>query len=304
MDTLISYHGSHSGEFCDHARSGITLQQVVEARIRKGYFFFGVTEHMPRDREEFLYPEEREARRTPEILRKIFDNYVAEAKRLQKTAAEQGVHILVGFETEYCNEDYPAYINGLREETDIDYIVGSVHHVQGIPFDYDAACYTEAMKRCGGLEKLYLQYYAQQLDLIEQCRPEVVGHFDLIKISSGRSGEHAITPAVSKQIDKNIEAIISYGGVFEVNSRGFGKNLGKPYPGAKILRRIREMDGKITLGDDSHDLDDIGRDYEKALSAVRKAGFEQIVAFRKKNGLSGDRSKSFKTYFEKFRINL
>jgi histidinol-phosphatase (PHP family) len=303
----VSFHGCHSGEFCDHAQAGVTLVDIVDGRIINGFSMFGMSEHMPRDREAFLYPEEQARRRTPESLRAAFNAYVAEAARLQGFYAEQGVHILVGFETEYCHEGYPAWINRLRDESGVDYIVGSVHHVHGIPFDSDEACYREAVERCGGAEQLYAAYYEQQLDLIEQCRPEVIGHFDLIKIflhQLNTTGAGLDLPiAVSRQIDRNIEAVIAYGGVFEVNSRAFAKGLGEPYPGMELLRRIRELGGEVTLGDDSHAVDDIGRDLDRAAAYIRQAGFERIVAFRKRDQCIRDKN-SPTSHLEKISMDL
>ena len=49
-------HHSHSGQFCLHAQD--TLEQMIEAAIAKGMIVFSLTEHMPRDCVEDLYPEE------------------------------------------------------------------------------------------------------------------------------------------------------------------------------------------------------------------------------------------------------
>ena len=53
-------HHSHSGQFCKHAVG--TLEEVVQEAIRQGFEVFGLTEHVPRYREEDLYPEEIEVR--------------------------------------------------------------------------------------------------------------------------------------------------------------------------------------------------------------------------------------------------
>ena len=51
----ISMH-SHSGEFCGHATN--TLLEVVERAKSLGMSTFALTEHMPRDEDSDLYPEE------------------------------------------------------------------------------------------------------------------------------------------------------------------------------------------------------------------------------------------------------
>lgn len=49
-------HHSHSGEFCFHATN--SLEEMVQTAISKGMKVFAMTEHMPRDQIEDLYPEE------------------------------------------------------------------------------------------------------------------------------------------------------------------------------------------------------------------------------------------------------
>lgn len=48
-------HHSHSGQFCGHATG--TLEEMIQTAISKGMKVFALTEHMPRDVEDF-YPEE------------------------------------------------------------------------------------------------------------------------------------------------------------------------------------------------------------------------------------------------------
>jgi len=48
---------SHSGQFCPgHAKD--VLEEIVQTAISKGMQAFALTEHMPRDSEKDLYPEE------------------------------------------------------------------------------------------------------------------------------------------------------------------------------------------------------------------------------------------------------
>lgn len=49
-------HHSHSGQFCGHATN--TLEEVVQKAIALKMQVFALTEHMPRDQDEDLYPEE------------------------------------------------------------------------------------------------------------------------------------------------------------------------------------------------------------------------------------------------------
>ena len=47
---------SHSGQFCKHAAG--TLEEVVREVVDQGFEVYGLTEHVPRYRQQDLYPEE------------------------------------------------------------------------------------------------------------------------------------------------------------------------------------------------------------------------------------------------------
>jgi histidinol-phosphatase (PHP family) len=48
---------SHSGEFCPgHAKDD--LEEIIQTAIARGMKTFALTEHMPRESDEDLYPEE------------------------------------------------------------------------------------------------------------------------------------------------------------------------------------------------------------------------------------------------------
>lgn len=285
---LISYHGGHSGQFCDHAKEG-SLREVVKAYVEKGFKAFGITEHQPRNKEKFLYPEEKAKGRTCEDLFKIFAAYVKEARFLQKEFADRA-DILVGFETEVCDQDAFELIESLRKEYQTDYVVGSVHHVAGIPIDFDLATYNSAVEKAGSLESLYLQYYDAQYELIQRIKPEIIGHMDLIKLFSP---DFVLTQNILNAIKRNIKSAVQYGCIFEVNSRAFYKNFTEPYPSIAVLKVIKEEGGSITLGDDSHGAEQVGLNYNRAVEAI-KIVFDEVAGLRKKNN----------GVLEKFKIKL
>jgi len=271
----ISFHGSHTGEFCAHAEP-CRLEEIVRARIERGFTHFGLSEHQYVDRQEYVSIEDRQAGRSVEDVKDTFLRYMVEARRLQHKY-ENRANILVGFETEVYDDVSVQMVNHIRDTYEFDYIVGSVHFVNGVCYDANRQYYDMATKNAGGLENLYRNYYDLQFKLIRQCRPEVIGHFDLIKIFSP---DNSVSRSVWDLIERNIKEAIGYGGVFEVNTRAFKKGLDEPYPGREILETISNMGGEITLGDDSHALEDIGYAFERVTDLLTDY-FQYIVAFEK-----------------------
>ena len=271
----ISYHGGHSGQFCDHAEPNTTLEQVVEAYIAAEFKHFALTEHQPRTN-EFLYPEEKEAGHDSLHLITGFARYIKTARELQERFSDVA-NILVGFETEWCGENAFEMTEWIRKREYPDFLVGSVHHVNGIPIDFDKANYERAIEVCGSKDQLYADYFNAQMQLMREIKPEVIGHFDLIKIFAG---EFQPSQEVLDLARRNINWAVKYGAIFEVNSRAFKKGLTEPYPGRVFLQMIKEEGGEVTLGDDSHGPGQVGLFYERSVPIVAEY-FDHVIAFER-----------------------
>ncbi|KAJ1935147.1 hypothetical protein EC988_008575, partial [Linderina pennispora] len=140
----FTFH-THSGQFCKHAHG--LLEDTIQAAIGKGMHTIGLTEHIPRCRPQDLYPEESGL--TPEDLETTFSAYVAEAKRLQ--AKYQGrIKIVIGCETEYITQLDMDRARQVQEEFGLDYIVGSVHHIDEIPMDFSREMYEQIVAKYNG----------------------------------------------------------------------------------------------------------------------------------------------------------
>ena len=282
MKTLVSSHGCHAMETCCHAAG---LRRDILKRYRKnGFTYVAVTEHLP---SQFVYPDEQEQGYNAEQLRQRFARYWRETVPVLRQDF-QDIGIQFGFETEYVGDSRDQLIIDSIADFSPDFVVASVHHVNvdgvDFPIDFDKASYNQAMEKCGGAEQLQLQYYDRQFDLI-QCLSKfrgdvclVLGHIDLIRIFNPA---FTLTPNILAAIDRNIRAAIAANFVFEVNARGMRKGHPQPYPIAAVLKRIGQLGGEITFGDDSHAVDDVGNFYEQAYTYAKNQGFKE-ACYRKR----------------------
>jgi histidinol-phosphatase (PHP family) len=158
----------------------------------------------------------------------MFDRYVTQARKLQQKYKGQ-IDLIVGMETEYICTDTVNQIKELRTRYSLDYLVGSIHHVDGMQIDFSEEEYCDAEEKCGGTEAIMIKYYNQQYEMLKEIKPEVIGHFDLISLY--RPAFH-LTDAVLGKIKRNIDYGISYGALFEVNT---AYRPGNPYPRPDIL---------------------------------------------------------------------
>ena len=248
-----SLHGGHSGEFCEHAAG--SLRAVVESALAKGFLIYGVSEHAPRDEDRFLYASEREKGYTIERLYEEFDAYAKAVRALAEEYADR-MTLLCGFEAEVVpTANYRELMTGHRERHGFDYMVGSVHYVNEIPIDGERADFDRAVESCEGLEAFAIQYYEAVAEMVEALRPDVVGHLDLIRKNAPPEADLA-TPVIRRAADRALEAVREAGAVLDLNTAGWRKGLGSPYPAPWLVQRAREADVAFCFGDDSHGPDE------------------------------------------------
>ncbi|TFK31638.1 Polymerase/histidinol phosphatase-like protein [Crucibulum laeve] len=271
-------HHSHSGQFCKHA-SGL-LEDVVLEAISQGFEVYGLTEHVPRYRESDLYPEE--AGFSLDALSKQFDDFLAEAHRLKKQYALK-INILVGLETESITSADLDCLQALLERVGdrVEYIVGSVHHVNEIPIDFDVPTYQTALESFanhGEDERLPVflsSYFDAQYELLQRFRPEVIGHFDLCRLYTPtiRFSDY---PSVWKRIERNITYAVEYGALFEVNTAAFRKKWDSAYPAEDIVKTVLKHGGHFALSDDSHGPHAVGLNYHRVVGYLQSVGVSEI----------------------------
>ncbi|KAG0282523.1 histidinolphosphatase, partial [Dissophora globulifera] len=129
----------------------------------------------------------------------------------------------------------------------VQYIVGSIHHVRGIPIDFSEELYMKALQEVGegSWETLFKVFFDEQFEMIKGLEPEVVGHLDLVRIffvsisggvQEGQGQKQGqLTEELWELVKRNVDYVIGYGGLFELNSRAWKKGLRDAYPQRDIL---------------------------------------------------------------------
>lgn len=267
----ISLHGGHSGQYCDHARD--TLAQIVAAYHDAGFECVGLTEHMPPFDDAWLYPDEAGLGRTAKWMQARFASYVAEARALQH-AYRGRMGILVGMESEW----YPGcgpWGASLRETHGLDYVVGSVHHVGGECVDFSKQDYERIAIRFGGLVPLYAAYFDAQLEMMQATGPEVMGHFDLIRMHDPNYLQTLTQADVWERVLRNLDWMAKAGAVLDVNARALLKGQAQPYVCAPILDAAAKLGVGVAYGDDAHGVTDVGCGFARV---------EELLAQRRMKG--------------------
>ena len=269
-----SLHGGHSGEYCEHAQG--TLPQILDSALAAGYEIFGVSEHAPRLEERFLYPSEVAKGWNVDRLKDDFERY---ARALPSLVEEYRgrLSVLRGFEAEVVpTVSYVEVMRGYRRRFDFDYMVGSVHFVDEIAIDGELDEFERALEGLSGLERLAVRYYDTVSEMVESLRPEVVGHLDLIRLYGWRFGS-LDSSSVRRAAESTLEVIRRHDCILDLNTAGYRKGLGVPYPAPWLVKRARLLEIDFCFGDDSHSPVDVGAGLETARSYLLRHGVDHIT---------------------------
>ncbi len=277
----VSLHGGHSAAFCDHAHS--ELRAMLDAAVNAGYRTFGVSEHAPRLGAHYLYQAEIEMGWTVEKLIRDFETYAGLITVLAAEYSEQ-IEILRAFEAEVVPPtDYATVMLEYRRRFAFDYMVGSVHWVDEALIDGPPDVFQHAVESHGGIENLAVRYYETLAEMVPTLRPEIVGHFDVIR-KHAPSEESVSTPRIRLAAEKALEAVAETGSILDLNTSGLRKRLGRPYPAPWIIERARKMGIEFCFGDDSHSVADVGAGLDESRQYLLDHGVDAITALTRDAG--------------------
>ncbi|BCL62272.1 hypothetical protein DGMP_29650 [Desulfomarina profundi] len=173
----------------------------------------------------------------------------------------------MGMEIETCT-GYEKFVPWLINKVQPDYIVGSVHFVEDVGFDYSKNEYIKAIEKTGNPDALYCRYFDLQFEMISLLKPAVVGHFDLIRLFDDNYRKRLSKPAIQKRIRRNLQLIKKLGLILDLNLRSLAKGACEPYPSTAILDAACRLKIPVIPGDDSHSIRSVGNFMETGIQIL------------------------------------
>ena len=161
-------------------------------------------------------------------------------------------------------------VQNLLEAREWDYVVGSVHFVDGIPVDQAPGLVDELE-----VGDAWRRYFAWLREAAASGLFDVLAHPDLVKIWGRR-------PSADETRHLHLEvadAVTEAGVCVEVSAAGLHKPVGELYPDAELLELCRERGVPITLASDAHRPAHVGRDVVRAAALARGVGYETVTVF-------------------------
>lgn len=161
-------------------------------------------------------------------------------------------------------------------EYPFDFIIGSSHITCKKDMAIDRSFFDGLSRR-----EAYLQYFKEVLENIKLYDDfDVYGHMDYV-VRYGGYTENKIDYMEFKEIlDEILLSLIKKDKGIEINTSGIRYGLGSPHPNVDIVRRYKELGGKIiTMGSDAHKIDDLAKNFDIAFDILEDVGFKEVVIY-------------------------
>jgi len=182
-----------------------------------------------------------------------------------------GIEIKIGLEVDFIpgreNE-----INIIKAEHDWDYLIGSVHFIEGWAFDHPD--HKDRFNN-NNIDEIYFNYFALVRQAVEANCFDIVGHLDLVKLWGHTPREKSLLHYALPVL----EAIKDADMAVEINTSGLRKPVRQMYPALEILQKMKAMDIPIIFGSDAHHPDQVGLDFDQAALLAQRAGYKELVYF-------------------------
>jgi histidinol-phosphatase (PHP family) len=237
-------------------------EEYVEQARQVGVDEIGFSDHV------YYFRQTRELWEIPWMSERSADDLdeyvgaVVEAKR-------RGLPVKLGLEVDY----FPGIereLTELLEPYPWDYLLGSIHFVDGFPVDQEPGLVHRIP-----VGEAWRRYFTWLRNAARSGLYDVLAHPDLVKIFGMRPSDEETHYLHVETAD----AIEAAGVCVEVSAAGLHKPVGELYPDRSFLELCHERGVPVTLASDAHEAANVGRDVTRAAQLARDAGYETVTVF-------------------------
>ena len=249
--------------YCDGSD---TVEENIKYAIDKNFISLGFSGHSHFYKDDTSMSEENTI--------KYLEN-IKKAKDIYKDK----IQVYLGIEGDY-------YSN-LNKETDkemgLDYRIGSVHYIDDnktlhFPIDMSKETFNETIKHFGNIKEVIFRYYDNVIKMIENQKPDIIGHLDLIrKYNLNKEYFTEEEDWYIKKLDEVIDVIEKNGCIVEINTKLMNKNnLNAHYPNKMTITKLLEKNIPIIINSDAHKASNIDHFYSDAINELKKLGAKSV----------------------------
>jgi len=248
---------------CRHAKG--KPEEYLSAAEEHGLSEMGFSDHCP-------WPSGYD-----EQFRMSADQYSQYRKIVQDLKnSSKKVKVRYGIEIDWAPGKMDELSGNIRNE-DFDYIIGSVHHIDG--FAFDNPDFASKWKEQDFVDRIWDRYAENLLEFVEAGGFDIIGHPDLPK-------KFGYFPSSYKGFLEKMDQMLAEAGkknmALEVNTSGLRKPVGEIYPSPEFLKLARSHRVMITFGSDAHAPSEIAYRFDFASDFVKSCGYTETAFFEKR----------------------
>jgi histidinol-phosphatase (PHP family) len=259
------------------------IDLYLEEALRKGLKEVGIVEHLYRFQEARSYFERHMELGDSELGRlqttwlqqvctENVDDFVAAIQTAKPRWAEKGVQLRLGIEADYFTGG-EAELTQLLNLANWDYVIGSVHFIDGWGFDNpDVSHLFEQYD----LPDLYRWFFGVVESMIRSGLFDIAAHLDNLKVFRYRPDEALLLP-LYEQI---AAALHETDTATEVNAGLYYRYpVREMCPSPALIEVLRKHGVVFTLSSDAHFPDDIGKYVAENAAMLKQQGVGEIATF-------------------------
>jgi histidinol-phosphatase (PHP family) len=237
-----------------------TVQEMIEAARRAGLKELGISDHFALTMGEPI---------TWALPPQSLDAYVAEIQQAKEN--NKDIAVRLGLEVDY----YPETIEQARQRLSahaFDFLIGSVHSVNGFPIDYSAQPWQEISQQ--SRNEMWRSYWHLLRATAQVGIFDVIGHFDLPKKfnyfpSADLTGDALLA----------LDAIAAADMAIEINTSGWDRPVAEAYPSLFYLKEANRRRIPLMINSDAHSPGEVARHFDQAREWADAAGYTELVRF-------------------------
>ena len=269
---LFNFH-THTS-YCD---GNSEPEAYVKQAIALGFHSLGFSGHAPIPLENGFAIKEEELQAYCNTIRKLKEKY------------SDVIHIYLSLEIDYITgitKDFQDF----RNSCNLDYTIGSVHLVVN-PENKNQlwfidggniAMYDEGLQKLfnGDIKNAVKAYYHQINQMIITQNPDIMGHFDKIKMNNKNRFFTQTEKWYKDLVNETISIIKEQESIVEVNTRGlYKKRSDELFPGIPILKELHRLKIPITISADAHKPEELNLYFNETADILKEIGFNTVMLF-------------------------
>jgi len=238
------------------------VERYLDAAKQAGVDELGVSEHVYRFRQAL------DISRHPFWEQQATDDLDSYCEFVRTTPLRLGIEadFIAGAEDRVAN---------LLERRDFDYVVGSVHQLDGGRMVDHAGW--DVWEGESDADRVWERYFGLLAEAARSGLFDILGHPDLVKMWGAERPWPERDPRF--HYEPAVEAIAEAGIAVEVSTAGLRKPVGEMYPSPELCEMCVDAGAAFAISSDAHAPEQVGYEYRRATDMLRELGIGEICVF-------------------------